>query len=115
MSTQYPIEAMLFQSAGGEEELTVSCSYDAYGLRVRQESAGDLTQWCFEESPHVLSVSVPTFELKPLLDYLHVDDPALLPPLLAAAYSDYDASQRVRDLLRRLHVRYEVTENPIVR
>ena len=112
---QRTVEALLYQSAEDEEKLTVACRYDAGGLRVRQESDGALTRWCFEETPHVVEVRVAPTALEPLLDYLHLDDPDLLPALLAAAYGEFDASQRVRALLRRLGVPYEVDERPIVR
>ena len=116
MSTeQRTVEALLYQSAEDEEQLTVACSFNAEGLCVRQESDGVFTQWCFEESPHVVEVRVAPAALAPLLDYLHLDDPDLLPALLAAAYGEFDASQRVRALLRRLDVPYEVDEHPIVR
>lgn len=115
MSNQYPISALLFQSADDEESLVVACQYDARGLHVCQVSAGDLTQRCFEESPHTVSTNVDSAELDALLTYLRVPDAALLPPLLAAAYGGYDAAHRVRDLLRRLHIPYHVDERPIAR
>ncbi len=115
MEAQYPVSALLFQSSDDEESLVVACQYDASGLHVFQVSAGELTQWCFEESPHTVSVSVDPSELGSLLAYLRVPDAALLPPLLAAAYGGYDAAHRVRGLLRRLHIPYKVDERPIAR
>lgn len=45
---------VLFESDEGGEYLLVTCEPSGMGgLVVRQTSEGPLTQWCFEESPHV--------------------------------------------------------------
>ena len=46
---------VLFQSDEGGEHLLVTCEPSGMGgLVVRQTSEGPLTQWCYEESPHVV-------------------------------------------------------------
>ena len=46
---------VLFESDEGGEYLLVTCEPSGMGgLVVRQTSEGPLTQWCFEESPHVV-------------------------------------------------------------
>ena len=50
---------VLFQSDEGGEHLLVTCEPSGMGgLVVRQTSEGPLTQWCFEESPHVVETFV---------------------------------------------------------
>ncbi len=99
-------EILLFESEEDEEVLRISCrATKEGGLVIHQMSEGELTAWCFEESPHIA----------PMLEYLHAEDVQQLINLLAAAYSGYDASIRIRALMRRLGVAYEVSEHPIVR
>ena len=50
---------VLFESDEGGEYLLVTCEPSGMGgLVVRQTSEGPLTQWCFEESPHVVETFV---------------------------------------------------------
>ena len=50
---------VLFESDEGGEHLLVTCEPSGMGgLVVRQTSEGPLTQWCFEESPHVVETFV---------------------------------------------------------
>ena len=50
---------VLFQSDEGGEHLLVTCEPSGMGgLVVRQTSEGPLTQWCYEESPHVVETFV---------------------------------------------------------
>lgn len=62
-----------------------------------------------------MEVTVSPRAIAPMLEYLHAEDVQQLSNLLAAAYSGYDASIRIRALMRRLGVAYEVSEHPIVR
>ena len=109
-------EVLLFESEEDEEALLISCrATKEGGLVIHQMSEGDLTAWCFEESPHEVEVTVSPRAIAPMLEYLHAEDVQQLSNLLAAAYSGYDASIRIRALMRRLGVAYEVSEHPIVR
>lgn len=50
---------VLFESDEGGEYLLVTCEPSGMGgLVVRQTSEGPLTQWCYEESPHVVETFV---------------------------------------------------------
>lgn len=50
---------VLFESDEGGEYLLVTCEPSGMGgLVLRQTSEGPLTQWCFEESPHVVETFV---------------------------------------------------------
>ena len=46
-------EVLLFESEEDEEALCISCrATKEGGLVIHQMSEGELTAWCFEESPH---------------------------------------------------------------
>ena len=107
-------EVLLFESEEDEETLRISCrATKEGGLVIHQMSEGELTAWCFEESPHEVEVTVSPRAIAPMLEYLQ--DVQQLSNLLAAAYSGYDASIRIRALMRRLGVAYGVSERPIIR
>lgn len=106
----------LFESTEDGERLCVSCGVEHQGgMVIRQESEGELTYWCFEESPHRIDVRIEQKHVQRLMEYFAADDPRQLACMLAAAYGGYDASLRIRRLLRRLGVRYMVHEHPIER
>lgn len=108
--------ALLFESREDEEKLRITCAVTREGeLLVKQVSDGDLTMWCFEESPHEVTVRVAATDVRPLEERFHVEGAAQLVAALAAAYSGYDASMRIRDAMRHLGVSYRVEERPIVR
>lgn len=109
-------QVVLFRSEEDEEELCISggVSPDG-GLVIKQVSEGDLTAWCFEESPHEVRVEVGPAGTGALAQYFHVDSPRELLKMLGALYCGYDVSLRVRGLMQCLGVPYEVTERPIVR
>ena len=104
---------VLFESDEGGERLTVTCEPSGMGgLVVRQTSEGPLTQWCFEESPHV----VETFEgLAALERFYGVRTSNQVARMLSISFADYDCAQRVRSLLRELGAGFDVVEKPIDR
>ena len=62
---------VLFESDEGGEYLLVTCEPSGMGgLVVRQTSEGPLTQWCFEESPHVVETFV-THEALVVLEHFY--------------------------------------------
>lgn len=116
MTIEVGAGALLFESREDEERLQITCEVTHEGdLVIRQVSDGDLTMWCYEESPHEVTVRVAAGELRPLAEYFHAEDAGQLVELLAAAYGDYDASMRIRGVMRRLGVAYQVDETPIAR
>lgn len=108
--------AVLYESDEGEEGLRVECAVTPEGaLEIVQLSDGPLTAWCFEETPHKIEVAVDPMEVDRLLEYFHIDDVSQLPAMLRMEYTGYDCSQRIRKLMKRLGIAYQVTENQIVR
>ena len=108
--------AVLFQSEQDEEDLRVECAITADGcMDIMQESAGSLTEWCFEESPHRVETYAGADAVDALMRYFHLDIPEQLPELLRIEYMGYDCGMRIRALMRSLDVPYEVIESDIVR
>lgn len=107
---------VLFESEDEGERLLVTCEPNgAGGLLVRQESAGPLTRFCFEESPHVVETMISHEGLKALERFYDVETAAQVARLLSISFADYDCAQRVRSLLKELDAGYDVIERPIVR
>lgn len=107
---------VLFESAADEEELFVACRVDDEArLHIVQESAGPLTQWSFEESPHRVETVVGSEALQALVTLFRLDHPGQVPALLRVAYTGYDCAHKIRRLLKRLEVPYTVIEPAVVR
>ena len=85
------------------------------GLVVRQTSEGPLTQWCFEESPHVVETFVTHEGLVALEQFYGVGTSNQVARMLSISFADYDCAQRVRSLLRELDAKFDVIEKPIDR
>ena len=101
---------VLFESDEGGEYLLVTCEPSGMGgLVVRQTSGGPLTQWCFEESPHVVETFVA------LEHFYGVRTSNQVARMLSISFADYDCAQRVRSLLRELDAKFDVIEKPIDR
>lgn len=108
--------AVLFQSEQDEEDLRIECAITADGcMDIMQESAGPLTEWCFEESPHRVETFAGADAVNALMRYFHLDAPQQLPELLRIEYMGYDCGMKIRELMRHLDVPYEVYESDIVR
>lgn len=108
--------SVLFQSEQDEEDLRIECAITSDGcMDIMQESAGPLTEWCFEESPHRVETYAGADAVDALMDYFHIDVPEHLPELLRIEYMGYDCGMKIRALMRRLDVPYEVYESDIVR
>ena len=106
----------LFESGEDEEHLVVECTMTQEGeLLILQESAGPLTAWCFEESPHRIEVVAGPDAVEGLAGFFKADEPRQLPALLRFECAGYDASWQVRSLMRRLGLGYQVIEQPVVR
>ena len=107
---------VMFESVEDGEHLVVTCEPSgAGGLVVREVSDGDLTRWCFEESPHTVETFVDHEGLRALQRFYDVDTSMQVARMLSISFSDYDCGHRVRSLLRDLHVRFDVVERPIDR
>lgn len=114
--TAMEIQVVLFESGPDEEALRVvaALALDG-GLTIWQESAGPLTQFCFEESPHVVETVLDRRAVRGLAAYFHVDTRVQVLEVLRLAYTGYDCASNIRDLLKRLDLPYEVRERPISR
>ena len=107
---------VLFESDEGGEYLLVTCEPSGMGgLVVRQTSEGPLTQWCYEESPHVVETFVAHEGLVALEHFYGVRTSNQVARMLSISFADYDCAQRVRSLLRELDAKFDVIEKPIDR
>lgn len=107
---------LLFESRENDESLRVECYVNEAGcLVIEQVSAGPLTQWCFEESPHRIITEVGAAGTAALAAHFEAVEPAQLPRLIGASHLGYDVCSQVRALLVELGIPYEVRERPIVR
>lgn len=110
------VAAMLFENEPDEERLKIEASLLGDGsLLIHQESEGDLTRWCFEESPHTVDTLVSAPEVRGLGEYFHVETSEQVLEVLVMEFTGYDAGVRIRELLKRLELPYEVREQTIVR
>ena len=101
---------VLFESDEGGEYLLVTCEPSGMGGLV-----GPLTQWCFEESPHVVETFVTHEGLVALEHFYGVRTSNQAARMLSISFADYDCAQRVRSLLRELDAKFDVIEKPIDR
>ena len=86
---------VLFQSDEGGEHLLVTCEPSGMGgLVVRQTSEGPLTQWCYEESPHVVETFVAHEALVVLEHFYGVGTSNQVARMLSISFADYDCAQR---------------------
>mgnify|MGYP000010722508 CR=1 FL=1 len=107
---------VLFQSNEGGEHLLVTCEHRVWAAWVvRQTSEGPLTQWCFEESPHVVETFVAHEGLVALERFYEVGTSNQVARMLGISFADYDCAQRVRSLLGELGAGFDVIEKPIDR
>ena len=107
---------VLFESVEEDERLLVTCEPNgAGGLLLRQESAGTLTDFCFEETPHVVETMIPHAGLERLKEFYGVDTSSQVARMLSISFADYDCARRVRSLLEELGAGYDVIEHPVVR
>ncbi len=107
---------VLFQSDEGGEQLLVTCEPSGMGgLVVRQTSEGPLTQWCYEESPHVVETFVAHEALVVLEHFYGVGTSNQVAQMLSISFADYDCAQRVRSLLGEFGAGFDVIEKPIDR
>ena len=87
---------VLFQSDEGGEHLLVTCEPSGMGgLVVRQTSEGPLTQWCYEESPHVAETFVAHEALVALEHFYGVGTSNQVARMLSISFADYDCAQPV--------------------
>ena len=107
---------VLFESDEGGEHLLVTCEPSCIGgLVVRQTSEGPLTQWCYEESSHMVETFVAHEGLVALEHFYGVETSNQVARMLSVSFADYDCAQRVRSLLGELDAKYDVVEKPIDR
>lgn len=109
-------QVVLFQSGEDEETLVVTATVTGCGaIEVRQVSAGELTAWCYEESPHEVYTRIIPASVRALIEHFHIEDVGQLVEILGIKYSECDCSMRIRALLRSLGLDYVVVERPITR
>lgn len=102
---------VLFESGPDEERLRIEAvPMGDGGLLVRQESEGELTRWCFGESPHVVDTCIGASSLQRLGEHFRIEGMRQMVEVLVMRFTGYDAGERLRGLLRRLGIPYEVHE-----
>ena len=102
---------VLFESGEGEEAVRIECAVrEDGGMAVLQESDGPLTDWCFEETPHRVETVIGPLSVKGLMEYFHLESAVQVPAALRMQYVGYESARRIRELLRRLELPYEVVE-----
>lgn len=116
MKDLFECGAVLFESDVDEEGLRIECAVTPEGeLDILQESAGPLTEWCFEESPHRIETVADAASTAELLEYFHLESVRQLPAVLRLEYTGYDCGRLIRDLMTRLEIPYRIIEEPILR
>lgn len=114
MAMEY--RAVLFESGPDAERLKVEVALAPDGgLAVIQETAGDLTRFCFGGSPHAVETALGERAVRGLAAFFHVDTRVQVIEVLRLAYTGYDCAAQVRALLDRLNLPYEVRERALAR
>lgn len=116
MSDLFECGTVLFESDADEEVLKIECVITPEGeLDILQESAGPLTEWCFEESPHRIETVVDAASTADLMDYYQLESRWQLLALLRLEYAGYDSCRLIRRRMKRLGISYRVVEAPVYR
>ena len=96
-------EVVLFDGFDGMERVHTVCRCTGDGgLVIVQESAGELTRWCFGESPHRARARLAAWEVAALARQLGVDSAADVASALAIAVTGADALPRIRSVAQQL-------------
>lgn len=116
MDERHEMRVLLYESGPDEEQLRIEGFIDHAGsLHVRQTSAGPLTRWCFEETPHDVEMSIDAEGVRALAALLELDAAEQLPAALQIRFAGYDGAMRLRECLKEGGVPYAVNESRIVR
>ena len=108
--------ALLFESGDMDERLSIVCyTTDAGGLVIERTSDGDLTQWSFEESPHVVKTCLDVSSARALVEYYHLDEVDQVPAMLRLEFVGFESDTQIRALLKRHAISYTIQEAPIAR
>lgn len=108
--------ALLFESDADDERLRITCALEPDGaLTITQVSDGALTDWCFEETPHVIEVFVPAEGVADLARSFGLDGAHQLLATLQMRFAGYDAARKIRAHLRQEDIAYRVRENRVAR
>lgn len=96
-------ETVLFEGYDGVECVRVTCwQAERGGLVVTRHSAGELSQWCFGESPHVAELRFDEAQTSALARYLNVEREEELAAALAIEFSGTDGWTRIASVMRKL-------------
>lgn len=109
MATEARATRTLFAGEECGERIRIACASTCEGeLIIMRESEGELSAWCYGESPHAGAVRVGTRGASRLAEYLQAEDAGQLVSLVAAACDGIDAPARACEMFRRAGVSYRV-------
>ena len=101
-------EVVLFDAVEDAERVRVTCRYQDQGeIVLARTSEGEVSRWCFEESPHVAQEVLDAGTVRRLERFFGVDGVHELTKALAIAFTGADCFTRIRTLVCEL----EASEN----
>ena len=103
MGNAVPDEVVLFEGSDGVERLRVVCRRSGgNGLVLVQESAGEVSRWCFGESPHRAILHIDVQQVYALARRFHVWDAGGVAAALEIEVAGFDSLTQTRRLLTLL-------------
>ena len=101
-------DVVLFESAEADEQARVVCRCaEGGGFEIVRTTKGDLSRWCFGESPHASRMLVGRDDARRLARFYEADSVAELTEMLGIVFVGIDAPERIWQVTRRL----EIAEN----
>lgn len=103
MGNAVPGEVVLFEGSDGVEHLRVACRRSgADGLVLVQESAGEVSRWCFGESPHRAILHIDAQQVHALARHFRVRDAGEVAAALEIEVAGFESLTQTRRLLTLL-------------
>ena len=103
MGKAVPGEVVLFEGSDGVERVRAVCRRSGGGgLELVQESAGEVSRWCFGESPHRAVLRIDARQVRALARYFRVRDAGGVAAALEIEIAGIDCLTRTRRLLTLL-------------
>ena len=100
MGNAVPDEVVLFEGSDGVERLRVVCRRSgADGLVLVQESAGEVSRWCFGESPHRAILHIDAQQVHALARHFRVRDAGGVAAALEIEVAGFESLTQTRRLL----------------
>ena len=101
-------DVVLFENAEAGEQARVVCRCaEDGGFEIVRTTRGDLSWWCFGESPHESRMLVGRDGARRLMNFYEAGSVSELTEMLGIVFVGIDAPERIWQVTRRL----EMTEN----